>query len=109
MGRNHHLEAQVHKHRKLDLAQGLWRDKQALLDDLEELEESTDQQIEFDVIAICCEYSEQSPLAIAGEYAVDTAGLNDDEIRDAVLAFLHDETIVVGVTERGSIIYCSAF
>ena len=80
-----------------------------LFDYLEELEDSTGQQIELDVIALCCDYSEQSPLAIAAEYDIDTAGLDDDETLDAVLAFLHDETIVVGVTEHDSIVYCSAF
>ena len=37
--------------------------KKALFDYLEEYEESTGEQIEFDMVAICCEYSEYTNLA----------------------------------------------
>jgi histidinol dehydrogenase len=36
--------------------------KKALFDYLEELEESTGEQIELDVIALCCEYTEYENL-----------------------------------------------
>ena len=82
---------------------------EVLFDYFEQLEAETGQQIELDVIAICCEYVEDDPREIALSYNVDVHGLNDGETRDAVLDYLNDNTSVCGVTERGSIVYCSAF
>ena len=42
-----------------------------LFDYLERLEEDTDTEIEFDVIAICCDYSEQSFEDFAFSYDVE--------------------------------------
>jgi hypothetical protein len=40
-----------------------YKGKKALFDYLEELEESTGDKIEFDPIALCCEYTEYDDLA----------------------------------------------
>lgn len=52
---------------------------------------------ELDVVAICCEYSEDTEKAIAASY-----GLHEDE---DVVAFLEDNTLVVGVTSSGNVVY----
>ena len=52
---------------------------------------------ELDVIAICCEYSEDTEKSIAASY-----GLHEDE---DVTAFLEDNTLVVGVTSSGNVVY----
>ena len=61
--------------------------------------------IELDVVAICCEYAEDTPKAIAENYSIDTEGLDEGEIKDAVLKHLEDNTSIVGETSSGSFVY----
>ena len=61
--------------------------------------------IELDVVAICCEYAEDTPKAIAENYSIDTEGLDEGEIKDAVLKHLEDNTVIVGETSSGSFVY----
>ena len=77
-----------------------------LFDYLEQLEEDTGQELELDVIALCCDYYEDTPEAIAANYRIDVEGCETDaDIAAAVLDYLHDKTDVVGVTSTGAIIY----
>ena len=78
-----------------------------LFDYLEEIDSAS----ELDVIGLCCDYSEETPVDIARNYSID---LNDadpesDDYEEqcvaAVLAHLEDNTSVVGVTSSGSIVY----
>lgn len=78
----------------------------------EELEESMGEEIDFDVIAICCDYSEDTVANIARDYSID---LNDadpededyeDQCRQIVFDYLSDRTSVVGDTADG-IVYLS--
>jgi hypothetical protein len=52
---------------------------------------------ELDVIALCCEYAEDTEQGIAEAY-----GLHEDE---DVTAYLEEHTQVVGVTDSGTILY----
>lgn len=75
-----------------------------LFDYFEELGED----IELDVIAICCDYSEDTPLSIAENYGIEIdPNENDDEIMQQVKDFLETETVMVGVTDAGTIVYAS--
>ena len=76
---------------------------------LEELEEETGQEIELDVIALCCNYSVSTVEEIAIDYDIDISGMDEDEARDAVLEYLDNNTSVVDDDCNGSIIYCSSF
>ena len=67
--------------------------------------EEADPDMELDVIGICCDYSEDMPESIAENYSIDVDGLNDGEILDSVTAYLEENTIVVGTTSAGAIIY----
>jgi hypothetical protein len=59
----------------------------ALFDYLEEYEDGTGQEIELDVIALCCEFTEYADIEeIAGEYDLD----EDDPLED-----LRDQTQVI--------------
>ena len=68
----------------------------ALFDYLEELEDGTGEEIELDVISLCCDYAE----------------LNEDEAREQYdipededwIEFLRDETMVIEVDEDRVII-----
>lgn len=61
--------------------------------------------VELDVVAICCEFSEDTPKAIAENYSIDIDGLNDGEIKDAILSYLENNTSIVGETSSGSFVY----
>jgi len=72
-----------------------------LFDYFEEYEESTGQEIELDVIAICCEYSEDHLDDIVSNYRIDIDGLDDEEIIEAVRDYLEENTQLVGETASG--------
>jgi hypothetical protein len=77
-----------------------------LFDYFESYENDTGEEIELDVIAICCEYSEQSWQAIASDYSIDIdENENDEEQAQQVMNFLCDSTTVIGSTSNGSFIY----
>jgi hypothetical protein len=81
----------------------------SLFDYLEQFEEDTGEEMELDVIALCCDYSVDSVADIASNYSIDIDGLDDDEAREAVLEYLQDNTQVVDEDCNGQILYCSAF
>lgn len=79
----------------------------SLFDYVEQLEDDCGEEMELDVIALCCDYSEDSVGAIADNYSIDLSDCDDDDERkDAVLEYLNDNTIVVGETDAG-IVYKS--
>jgi hypothetical protein len=77
-----------------------------LFDYLEEYEESTGEEIELDVIALCCEYSEDCLDDIIGNYRIDVDGLDDEEKIEAVRECLEENTQLVGETSTGFIYAC---
>ena len=81
----------------------------SLFDYLEQIEEDTGEEVELDVIALCCDYSVDSVADIASNYDIDVDGLDEDEARDAVLEYLQDNTTIVDEDCNGQIVYCSAF
>jgi len=71
-----------------------------LFDYFEELEADTGEEMELDVIAICCDYSVDTVADIASNYDVEP---------DDVMDYLQDNSTVVGECSDGRIVYCSAF
>jgi hypothetical protein len=77
--------------------------------------EDIDPDMELDVIAICCEYSEDTPEGIANNYGIDLSECDDgictasahgleqveDAKRDVVRDYLNDNTTLVGETATG--------
>ena len=81
-----------------------------LFDHLEEYEQDTGEELELDVIALCCDYSVDSVDDIAAQYDIDMGEETDEDVRrELVLDYLNNETQVCGVTPSGQIVYCSAF
>jgi len=76
-----------------------------LFDHFEGLEEDMGSEIELDVVAICCDYTEDDAVSIAGNYDIDIADMDKDEAREAVQDYLNNNTSVVGTTSNGSIVY----
>lgn len=68
-----------------------------LFDYLEEYEEDTGEEIELDVIALCCEYALNDWVEIATDYDIDLTDCDDeDESIDRVRNYLADHTALVG-------------
>lgn len=73
----------------------------------EELEESMGEEIELDVIAICCDYSEDTVEGIARNYSIDMNDADpeaddyEEQCRQIVFDYLSNNTSVVGDTANG--------
>ena len=81
-----------------------------LFDYLEGLEQDTGGELELDVIALCCDYSADTVTDIAAQYDIDLQDCETDEERmESVTEYLTNNTSVCGVTDNGTIVYCSAF
>ena len=77
-----------------------------LFEYFEEFEDSTGEEIELDVIAVCCEYSEQPWQEVAESYDIDLSQCDDDEERiSAIQDYINDHSQYCGITEDGSIVY----
>jgi hypothetical protein len=73
-----------------------------LFDYFESYEEETGQEIELDVIAICCDYAEDTYEGIAKNYIIDLEGCeSEQDIIEAVRDYLNDNTTLVGETATG--------
>jgi hypothetical protein len=76
-----------------------------LYDYLEEVEPD----YSLDVIELCCDYAEGEVEDIARDYGIDLTGLDEEGANDVVLDFLNYQTSLVGVTQGGTIMYCTSF
>lgn len=77
-----------------------------LFDYLEDYEEQTGEEIELDVIALCCDYSEETAEDIARNYSIDLEGMDEDEQLEAVRDYLNENTTLVGETSTGFVYAC---
>ena len=66
-----------------------------LFDYIEAVEDDCGDEFELDVIALCCDYAEDTAQAIAASYNVD----------GCVIEYLEEEGYLVGVTDQGTIVY----
>lgn len=68
-----------------------------LFDYFEEMESDTGEEIELDVIAICCDYEETAIDDLISNYS----DLEDDASEDDVIEFLQENTQYIGKTSSG--------
>jgi hypothetical protein len=63
--------------------------------------------VELDVIGICCEFIEQDYKDIFNTYDISCADdePTDDDIKEAVVAYLEENTSIVGETSSGSFVF----
>jgi len=69
----------------------------------EEYEHDSGETMELDVIALCCDITEDKPLSIANGYNIDLTEINLDDmpkVRETVLDYLREHTTVVGQTHE---------
>ncbi len=82
------------------------RAREMLFDFLEELSDSMAESIELDVIALCCDYSEDHYTDIAENYSIDLDGCDSEQEKiDAVREYLEDNTFCIGETYDGAFLY----
>ena len=70
-----------------------------IFDYLEQYEEETGQEVELDVIAICCDYNMGHFSDIAKNYSIDLSEADpedEEEQKEIVLDYLNDRTMVLG-------------
>jgi len=74
-----------------------------LHDYFEELEEDTGEEIELDVIAICCEFTEDTIENIISDYNIDVIECegDSDAIKELVKDFIQDSGGLIGETSVG--------
>lgn len=72
---------------------------------LVEYEEEIREEIELDVIAICCDFNAEHYTDIASNYSIDIEGLDDDEAKEAVIEYIQDNTAYLGEAEEGILVY----
>jgi hypothetical protein len=80
-----------------------------LFDYLEDYEDSTGESVELDVIALCCDYDEETVQGIADAYSVDMLDTygepldpeDDDAKRECIRSYLEENTSIVGKTPTG--------
>lgn len=69
----------------------------ALFDYFDEIEEDTGEEMELDVIGICCEYAEyDTAFEAATEYGFETDESDDDERETLALDWLRGQTTAIG-------------
>jgi len=76
-----------------------------LFEYLEQWEEDTGEELELDVIALCCDFSEEDFTDIAKSYDIELdEEADEDDQMQAVTDYLTDEGVYIGQTGT-SIIY----
>jgi hypothetical protein len=78
-----------------------------LHDYLEQYEEETGEELEIDVIALCCDFSEDTTENIAQSYDIEQGDYTS--LEEAVAEYLQDQGAFIGGTTNGSIVYRNDF
>jgi hypothetical protein len=80
---------------------------EVLFDYFEQYEDSCDCELEYDPVAIRCEFSESTINEIITDYGymMDESRLEDDDAYEYVMEFLNDKTMVCGITEKHTFVF----
>ena len=75
---------------------------EVLFDYLEQYEEDTGEELELDVVALCCDFYEDTVESIAANYSIDLTDCEDeDEQAEMVREYLEDNGAFVGAVSGG--------
>jgi hypothetical protein len=81
--------------------------RRALFAFFEEME-TEEPGVEFDPIAICCEYNEMNADEVADYYSVDlSACTSDEERQNAIREYLEDDGTLVAVLTNGNFVFAN--
>jgi hypothetical protein len=73
---------------------------EAIFEYMEEYSDSTGENVEFDIVGICCEWTEMPWQEVVQSYGLDLSHCEtDDERIDAVEEYLQDETQSVRLSD----------
>jgi len=79
-----------------------YQGQKILFDYFEEYEESTGEDIDLDVIAICCDFSEDSFQNIADQYGIELdPEMDEDYQKQQVIEHLEGEGVYLGDSING--------
>jgi hypothetical protein len=76
-----------------------------LFDYIEQYEQDTGVQQEFDPVGICCEWEENIPENIAEAYDIEVNFENMEELEQKVIDYLNDHTLYAGKTAHGTFVF----
>ena len=68
---------------------------EAIFEYLEEYSDSTGENVELDIVGICCDWVEMTWQEVADAYDVDLSDVEEEDKADAVWDFLTDSTVGV--------------
>ena len=75
---------------------------EVLFDYLEQYEEDTGEELELDVVALCCDFYEDTVAAITDNYSINLTDCEDeDEQAEVVREYLEDNGALVGEVTGG--------
>ena len=78
----------------------------ALFDHFEQYEDETGQEVELDVIAICCDYDENHWEDVVSNYSIDLSDHEDEGDKiSAVREYLEENTYLVNEPLEGVFVY----
>jgi hypothetical protein len=79
---------------------------EAIFEYMEEYSDSTGENVEFDIVGICCEWSEMTWQDVAMSYGVDLSQCTDDDERiGEVESFLCDNTQFQALPDGESFVF----
>lgn len=78
---------------------------ECLFDYLEEYSDSTGEPFELDVVALCCDFYEDTAEDIANNYSIDIEDMDEGEVVDAVREYLEENTSIVGEHSGNVFVY----
>jgi len=76
-----------------------------IFDYIESYEQDSGEQVELDVIALCCEWAEDDYKSVAEQYDIDIDGLDEDDAIAAVLEHLEENTACAASVNDTDIVY----
>ena len=77
-----------------------------IYDYFEEYEESTGEEVELDVIAICCDVNMMEFDDVISDYGLDDSDCEDDDDKqELVRDYLNDNTSVLGETDNSILFF----
>lgn len=77
-----------------------------IFDYLESYEQDTGEEIELDVIAICCDYNMMTVEDIVKGYEIDLSDVDAQDVEEYVLNYLNETTQIVGQCADGVVFQC---
>ena len=84
-----------------------WDGFKALFDYLNNFSDDVGENIELDVISLCCDYSEDDYKDIAENYSIDLSEAegDEDEEKDIVIEYLENHTHYLGAGSVNNLVY----